>query len=526
MARKRFKLTWQTGSGRRGRWKKMYKGRILYFDGGNGKSDAEAYSKALADFERQKLLIDSQLELSKPHRAEYERAIAEWERVLLAARTVEDQSAAIVAAAKIDDLGRRMNSRKPPAVSKRTDYPVRRFGLRIGQIQATLAQSDVAKVARSTAVDIVDELGVPEEREDELEQIVQAFISNVIWKDRIAATSVQLVDEAPSELSLKTLIERYVVKRRQSGITPTAADNIRRHLEYTQRKLGPGLDASAIGGKHVDDLHQALLQDCAGKRFGQTYAADIFKTAKMFIRWLHETDILAHPPKNLTSRALRITREPPVVKTYTVEQIRELFAAAPEELKLYILLALNCGMTQVDISTLKPESVDWKAGTLTRKRGKTAHFERVPTVTYQLWDITIQLLKKLRSDDPNHLLLSSKGTTLRGEELRNGKLVRRDPIRVAFERLRKSLGQKGDFKSLKKTSASLLRDHSEFNGVEAVFLDHAPKSMSDRHYTTVPTALLARGLDWLEATFSFGRLESDDLGRVPATSQQRRRRTK
>jgi hypothetical protein len=72
---------------------------------------------------------------------------------------------------------------------------------------------------------------------------------------------------------------------------------------------------------------------------------------------------------------------------------------------------------------------------------------------------------------------------------------------VAFVRLRKSLGQSGDFKSLKKTSASLLRDNAEFNGVEAVFLDHAPKSMSDRHYTKVPTALLTRGLDWLESQF-------------------------
>ncbi len=189
MGRKRFKLTWQTGAGRRGRWKKMYKGRILYFDGGSRKSDAEAYAKALADFDRRKLLIDAETELGKPHRADYERAIAEWERVRLAAQAADDRSAAIVAAAKIEDLRKRMKSRKPPVVSKRTDFPVRRFGLRIGQIQAALAGSDVAKVARSTAVEIIGELGVPEDREDELEHIVQAFISNVIWKDRIAATS-------------------------------------------------------------------------------------------------------------------------------------------------------------------------------------------------------------------------------------------------------------------------------------------------------------------------------------------------
>lgn len=480
----------------------MYQGRILYFDGGRGKSDTEAYSKALADFERQKVLIDAQAELEKPHRADYERAIAEWEQVLLVARGAGETSAAILAAAKIDELRRRMNSRKPPGVSKRSDYPVRRFGLRIGQIQTALAQTDVAKVARSAAVDIVDELGVPEEREDELEQVVETFISNVIWKDRLVTASVQPTQEAAPELSLKVLTTKYVAKRKLSSITPTAADNIRRRLEYLQRKLGPGFDASTIGGKHVDDLHQALLHDCAERRFGQTYAADIFKTVKMFIRWLHETDVLAQLPKNLTSRSLRITREPPVVRTYTVERIRELFAAAPEDVRLYILLGLNCGMTQVDIGTLKPEAIDWEAGTLTRKRGKTAHFENVPTVTYKLWDITLRLLKELRSEDPNHLLLCEDGKTLRGEEFRNGKLVRWDAVRVAFNRIRKALRRTGDFKSLKKTSASLLRDHSEFNGLEAVFLDHAPKSMSDRHYTAVPIALLTKGLGWLEACFA------------------------
>lgn len=124
MGRGPFKLTWQAGTGRRGRWKKMHRGRIFYFDGGRRKSDAEAYSRAVAEFDRQKVLIEAELCASRLHRQDYEEAVAEWKCVLLVARDAEGNPAMIVAAAKIDELRKRMSRRKPPAVSNRFDYPV------------------------------------------------------------------------------------------------------------------------------------------------------------------------------------------------------------------------------------------------------------------------------------------------------------------------------------------------------------------------------------------------------------------
>ena len=52
-------------------------------------------------------------------------------------------------------------------------------------------------------------------------------------------------------------------------------------------------------------------------------------------------------------------------------------------------------------------------------------------------------------------------------------------------------------KSLKKTSASLLRGHKEFSGLESLFLGHAPRGMSDRHYAQVPQELLDQAVQWL-----------------------------
>ena len=57
------------------------------------------------------------------------------------------------------------------------------------------------------------------------------------------------------------------------------------------------------------------------------------------------------------------------------------------------------------------------------------------------------------------------------------------------------------FKLLRKTSATLLRGHEKYSGLEDLFLGHAPRSMSDRHYASAPNQLLAGALGWLGAQF-------------------------
>jgi len=60
--------------------------------------------------------------------------------------------------------------------------------------------------------------------------------------------------------------------------------------------------------------------------------------------------------------------------------------------RLYILLMLNTGCTQVDISELKQSEVDWQRGRITRKRSKTAKHESAPVVEYPLWQETFVLI--------------------------------------------------------------------------------------------------------------------------------------
>ena len=62
--------------------------------------------------------------------------------------------------------------------------------------------------------------------------------------------------------------------------------------------------------------------------------------------------------------------------------------------KLYLLLMLNAGMYQADVSDLGADEVNWQAGTITRKRSKRWKAVGSMSVTYKLWPETVELLRE------------------------------------------------------------------------------------------------------------------------------------
>jgi hypothetical protein len=100
------------------------------------------------------------------------------------------------------------------------------------------------------------------------------------------------------------------------------------------------------------------------------------------------------------------------------------------------------------------------------------------------------------------VLLNEKGNPLWYEEAGDdGKLRRVDNVRSAFERLRYKTGINKPPKSLKKTSASLLRDNQKYASLEDLYLGHAPRRMSDKHYTVAPQTLFEEAIAWLGAEY-------------------------
>jgi integrase len=245
--------------------------------------------------------------------------------------------------------------------------------------------------------------------------------------------------------------------------------------------VGPAADVTAVTKQTWAGYHEHCLGKIAERRqdanAGWTpgYTRQVFATAQTFMTWLIEREAIP-PIPTLRSKAFRFRVPPKEVRAWTVDQFKAAFEAATERTRLHLLLGVNCGMLAKDMSDLRPDEVDWEKGRLRRRRSKTAHHANVPEVEYPLWPATFDLLKKFRSTDPAHVLLTEEGNTL----VRTG---RGDAVAGAYRRLRQTLPSfKGTPKQVRSFAASLLESSEEHARFSSQFLGHSPKGVKDQHY--------------------------------------------
>ncbi len=226
------------------------------------------------------------------------------------------------------------------------------------------------------------------------------------------------------------------------------------------------------------------------------------KAVRSFVRWLWEQDAIESLPKNVDSHSLRITVDTTEPKRFTIPEIKTLLENASDRTRLYILLGLNCGMTQREISDIQQDNLDWKAGTLTRKRSKTSRYENVPTVTYRLWPETLKLLKQHQSGSET-VLLNGNGQPLVNDQIdSSGKYRRNDNVKNAFDRLLRKVKLKKPFKLMRKTSSSLLHNKHEFHHLAQLFLGQSPRTVAEKSYLSTDKDSLDLALEFLRTEFT------------------------
>jgi integrase len=231
------------------------------------------------------------------------------------------------------------------------------------------------------------------------------------------------------------------------------------------------------------------------KGHSTVYANVQLTSVKQFIRWAYKTEKLDKLPRELSSYSIEVKKSP--VKTFTPEQVKGLLTSGiTDRTKLFILLGLNCGMTQIDVSDLQQSEVNWTAGTITRKRSKTEKWETVPTVSYPLWADTFRLLINFRSNHKTLVLTTGSGKPMVTSELVAGREKKTDTIQKAWRQIKTSCKTLA-YKHLRKTSATLLAGHRDFATVADLFLGHSPKTVSEIHYKKAPLELLADAVRWL-----------------------------
>jgi len=327
-----------------------------------------------------------------------------------------------------------------------------------------------------------------------------------IWRDRL---EVMRCSTPLAEHTLQAHIARFLEDKRADMaaglLTAGRVNALRLILERFQKWAGSDVPVAELGSQTLIDYRAKLLQLVEEETWARSTANEHLGTIKSFVRWLWQIEAIVTLPRVLDGKNKTLdigTSRSPIV-VFTTEEIKHLLQNASTRTALYILLMLNTGMTQKDIADLDFAEVDWDAGRITRKRSKTRSHNGVPKVDYLLWPETIKLLRQERcSHSSGRVLLNEEGLALWLEELRDDGTYRKsDNVQKAYLRLTRKLKIAKPLKSLKKTSATLIRGNRSYQGLEDLFLGHAPQKMSDQHYAQAPTGMLDEAITWLRDAY-------------------------
>lgn len=276
-----------------------------------------------------------------------------------------------------------------------------------------------------------------------------------------------------------------------------------RHAAYVKKGrifvdfLGRESAVDAIDGDCLERYFIFLSEQITSERFTATTAKDCMYACRRFVRFLAGKGTIPEP-NNIGSRDHKFGQSVArTVEIFGVDEVHRIIAASSPRTRLFVLLALNIGATQSDIDRLRPDEVDWVAGTITRRRSKMST-RGGAIVRYKLWPATLALLKRFGVREGERVLLDPMSKPLIERKMKDGHLVVLDRINSGWLSIRVG-GRKPrlPMKHLRKTCASLLDQHPEFHRFAERFLAHAPKSVAGRHYLAQADEPFFAALDWL-----------------------------
>lgn len=327
-------------------------------------------------------------------------------------------------------------------------------------------------------------------------------VVRTVGRERSRATEEPPTTRRTIAGAVDAFLARQRARATASQISAGWYDCLQRCVKHFAQFIGGKFGVGRINGAVMEAYH-TLVMEKVGNGWSPEYAQSYMGAAKQFVRWLDHNEFIERLPRNINSKDLLITRPQHKVRTFAVEEVKILLAHAPERTRLFLLLMLNIGATQKDISDLRPDEVDWTKGRITRKRSKTRNRGSVPTIEYPLWRETFDLLTKYGKRDGERVLRNEDGGALKVEELRGGKVTKIDNIAVAYHWFCTKLKMKGLLKAkkplklLRKTSPSLLQKNPAYAHCATHFLGHAPRSIADKHYVSIDQPTFDKAVLWL-----------------------------
>jgi integrase len=384
---------------------------------------------------------------------------------------------------------------------------VRELRDRIAQLEKDTGSSEPA-TARTPLFSFLS----TEEREKGDEQYRQLFGSMKVTFASVAADVVEKAMEGRVwQERLSTLPERPSVAHQDRSVAHQVElwlDDLK--IRVSANQYGPGelrgqtcyirhfvaflgeptpidaIDEEKWAGYHRHLLHRIGIGECSPE-----YGKKLHRSARSWIKYLSTLKRIP-APGNLFDEKMKFNIPKQKIEVFSSQEISRLLSESRDMIRVMILLALNCGMTQVDVANLHPDEVDWERGRLTRKRSKTANHANTPVVEYPLWTETFTLLTRLRSSDPARVLVTKSG-----KPWVNRRETSVDSVRIEFEKLNPALS----FKHLRKSAATMLGSHGEYRAYAQYFLGHAPDTVADTHYVRPNQERFDCAVNWLRDQF-------------------------
>lgn len=212
--------------------------------------------------------------------------------------------------------------------------------------------------------------------------------------------------------------------------------------------------------------------------------------SKMVFRWAFDSDLLPDQVrfgpafKVAAKKEVRRKRLQSKKRTLDAEDIRTMIDAAPQPMRSMILLGINCGMTQAEVSALEWEDIDLDEAVIDTIRRKT-EIERVAT----LWPETVEALREIsKGDDAGRVFSTRHGNPYVYNKLNDdGVLIRRDNIATEFKKQAKRAGVKLSdrigFGKLRHTFRTVADNVRDANAIRRVMGHEIGRDSVERTYT-------------------------------------------
>jgi integrase len=338
----------------------------------------------------------------------------------------------------------------------------------------------------------------------DLRHVPQLILSKLIEKEYRHVITPP--DEIDKDRSLSHLIDVYLRQRMASEEKKlkrtTTIEFDRYNLKRFREFFGVGFTVDAI---NFESWHKwgEHCQSYAGGQWSNKTARSTLVGSRSFVNWLLKTERLARLPTNFDD--YRIAKEVNEPTIFTDNELALILREADDELRMYVLLALNTGANQIDLAQLtyakrEKDQGLWNGKQIRRKRVKTQKQKNVPVVRYVLWDCTAKLIERFKAAGANVFRTSSGGLLVDRHRGGDGKYKNNDSLGIRFRRFAEKIGlpEGKTFKTLRATAASKLGNKKEYRIYGPLFLGQAPDGVYESHYLREDCKELNEGIAWLE----------------------------